>query len=417
MYFCDKKIKLSIICSKHKILFYRGIKMLDKEVIGDYGIKNEIKLNDLISKLKEENKKLRKENERLKSVADVVPCIVHDINNFLAPIVGSVEIVKDQAKNQPKILKSLEIIEKCANDGINVSSRLMKHLKGIETKDEGIHHIDEVVAYVIEIMHKKYSFSKYKIDFDVKTDSNALVKGNLTEIRELFINILNNSVDAINNNGHIWVYTKKEGKYVEIEIKDDGIGMNEETKQKIFNPYFTTKGEKGMGIGLHFCQKMVKKYGGSISCKSKLNVGTTFKVIFPCYEKENDIKDDDSKYDFHGNVLIVDDEKPLRDVVSEMVRTVINCNVKAVSSDEVLENTNVNEYSVIICDYLMPKINGIQLAELIKLKNPDVYFCLMTGWVGDFDHGKYGNIDDVLYKPINLKQIRKLFDSVQKRNS
>lgn len=391
--------------------------MEKSESMGEYSIKNEVESNDLIKKLKEENKKLKKENERLKLVADAVPCIIHDINNFLTPIVGSVEIVKEEAKNEVRILKSLKIIEECANDGISVSGRLMRHLKGIEAKEEEVVSVNQAVADVIDIMYKRYQFDKYRINFEVKTESDAFIKVNSTEIKELLMNILNNSVDAIKEKGNIYVCTRKKGEFAEIEIKDDGIGMDEKTRLKMFNPYFTTKGDNGMGVGLHICLQMIKKYGGNISCESKLNEGTTIKITFPCCQEKKNIKTAEKKYNFNGKVLIVDDEKQLRDVVSDMIRTVIDCNVEAVSSKEILENINVNEYSVIICDYLMPKINGIQLAEIVKSKNPDIYFCLMTGWVGDFDHKKYDNIDNVLYKPINLNKIKELFHSVQEQNN
>lgn len=391
--------------------------MVNKEDIREYNLKKEVESEDLLKKLKEENKKLKIENERLRLVVDSVPCIIHDINNFLTPIVGSVEIVKEEAKNQSRILNSLEIIESCANDGISISSNLMRHLKGIEAKEEDIISIDQTIDDVIEIVRKKYPFDKYKVNIQIDNESNAFIKANSTEIRELLINILNNSVDAIKENGNIRVSAKKQEGYVQIQISDNGIGMDEETKSKVFTPFFTTKGENGLGVGLHICEKMVKKYGGNISCKSKLNEGTTFNIMLPCCKKENCIKDTETQCDFHGKVLIVDDEKQLRDVISDMIKTVINCNVRAVSSTDILEIDDVNEYDVVISDYLMPKINGIELARLIKLKNPDVYFCLMTGWVGEFKDKTNENIDNILYKPINLKQIRELFHSVQEQKN
>lgn len=360
------------------------------------------------------------ENEKLRVVGEMSAGIAHDINNILTPVIGSVQLLKDKFNKDRAIIKHLDIIEMCTYDATNITNKIKKLTKNYnEINKKEIFNINEILTDVIHLIENKRitesALNRVRIKIATKLEFNSKVEGDSTEIREVFINLINNSIDAMPQGGKIEILSKNtDDNYVLVEIRDNGIGMNEETQKRIFEPFFTTKGEGGSGLGLSVSYKIIQSYGGTIEVESEENLGTAFKIKLPiCKKEENTIKEVNTNkdIDFTGNVLVIDDKENIRNVVGDMIKSICECKVKKIngeSIEKIERELQKRKYNIVISDFSMPNLNGIEVAQSVKKVNKDTYFCLMTGWIGDFYGSCMEYIDKILYKPINKDKMKEL---------
>ena len=361
------------------------------------------------------------QNEKLKAMGEMAAGITHDINNILTPILGSVQLLKDTIQEK-KNFKLLSIIEICAYDGMNITKKVKRLTKKYNDDDIQTFSIDSAIIDAIDLTKSKWLtesvFKGIKIDIIKSLKSKETVQGNITEIREVFINIIANAIDAMPKGGTIEVITKNKDSMVIIEIRDNGMGMNSEIQKRIFEPFFTTKGNNGSGLGLSISYNIILSHSGSMKIESEENVGTSFIVKLPICEniikKEDEISRD--VIDFQGNVLVIDDQEQIRNVVASMIKSIAKCKIKTCGCENLDSELKRRKYDIIVCDFTMPTINGLQVAQKIKEINKQIYFCMMTGWVGSFDDQEMNNVDFVLNKPINKDSLKQMFSDYNTRN-
>jgi len=356
------------------------------------------------------------QNEKLRAMGEMAAGITHDINNILTPIVGSVQLLRDTIKEKEN-LKLLNVIEICAYDGINIANKVKRLTEKYNNEDLEIFNIDSVISDAIDLTKSKWLtgsiFKGIKIDIIRELKSNEVVLGNITEIREVFINIIGNAIEAMPVGGVIEIITKNKASKAVIEIRDNGMGMSKEIQKRIFEPFFTTKGNNGSGLGLSISYNIILSLKGSMKIESEENVGTSFIVKLPICEKLIKKSDDilNREIDFEGNILVIDDQEQIRTVVSSMIKSIAKCKIKTCGCDNLDSELKRRKYDIIVCDFTMPSINGFQVARKIKEINKNTYFCLMTGWVGSFEDQEMINVDFVLNKPINKDSLKKMFFS------
>lgn len=368
------------------------------------------------------------ENEKLRAMGEMAAGIAHDINNVLTPIIGSVQMLKEKIQDRD-VLKKLELIELCANDGMQITNKVKKITRNYNNKqDWEVFSIDKLIIDAIDLTKDKWmrqsAVNGIQISVMHNLKSSSMIRGNITEIREVFINIISNAVDAMPFGGKIEITSENIKGNVEIEIRDNGLGMNKEIVKRVFEPFFTTKGSNGCGLGLSISYKIIQSHFGNIKIESEENVGTSFKIKLPiCKEKIYTVKEDkdevilEDDLDISANVLVIDDQEIIRKVISEMIKSISNCKVKTCSGEDIDREFKRRNYDIILCDFSMPNINGIQIAKKAAEMQENAYFCLMTGWVGSFDNDKIDYIDFVLNKPINNEELKKLFYNYINKNN
>lgn len=350
------------------------------------------------------------QNEKLRAMGEMAAGITHDVNNILTPILGSVQILKDTIKEKEN-LKLLSVIEICAHDGMNITNKVKRLTKKYNSDDLEIFSIDSVISDAIDLTKNKWLtesiFKGIRIDIIKSLESDEVVQGNITEIREVFINIITNAIDAMPKGGKIEVITKNKDNKVIIEIRDNGMGIEKGIKNRILEPFFTTKGDNGSGLGLSISYNIVLSHNGSMKVESEKDLGTTFIVKLPICKKTGESKAQDLSHvtDSMGDVLVIDDKQQVSEIVSSMVRSITKCKVKACGCDNLDSELSRRRYDIVICDFTMPNINGLQVAQKVKDINKQTYFCLMTGWIGSFKGEDMKNIDFILSKPINKESL------------
>ena len=221
--------------------------------------------------------------DRMVTLGELTASMAHDINNHSAIIMSRADYLLFKAENNNELSKCVDDL-KVVNDQIEkiskITSNILKHSKKLDnvfTKFDLVKLINNCTE-MLEPLVTKRNINLIK-DLKVK---NAFINGDPNQIEQVVLNLISNSVDALNKEGeiHVKVQLSDDGK-IKLIVEDNGIGIDEDSMDKIFSPFYTNKeADKGTGLGLYIVQNICKNHNAEIECESKLNVGTTFTIIF-----------------------------------------------------------------------------------------------------------------------------------------
>jgi len=350
--------------------------------------------------------------------------IAHDFNNILFPIMGFAEILDDDISNDSPLKESVnEIIM-----GTQRAKELVKQILTFSRQSEQEikplkpHLIIEEVIKLIKSTIPASIEIKQSIDPECRT-----IMADPTQVHQIVMNLITNAYHAMPDMGGVLSITLKNvdfnnslmelrldaGPHILISIEDNGIGMDQNTINKIFDPYFSTKPVgKGTGLGLSVVQGIVKNYGGDIEVKSSPGNGSLFNIYLPSYETGS-IPEGEIKNTIYpkGNekILIIDDEAPVRRLQQKILERLGYDVDTSESSKEALNQilNHPNRYDLIITDMTMPEMTGDILSQEIKKINPDLPIIICTGYSEKLtpERASAIGIDEVLFKPIIKAQL------------
>jgi CheY-like chemotaxis protein len=254
--------------------------------------------------------------------------------------------------------------------------------------------------------------------------------GSEVELRDALTNLIFNAVDAMPDGGTLTLRTRLittggtggsaddayAARYVHIEVRDTGIGMDEETRRRCLEPFYTTKGERGTGLGLAMVYGMVQRHSAELEIESAPRLGTTTRLIFAAADPIM-LTDSSSpprpQISERLRVLLVDDDpmliKSLRDILEQdgHVVTVADGGQKGIDAFAAALNKD-ESFSVVVTDLGMPYVDGRKVAASVKGRSPQTPVILLTGWgkrmLADNDIPEH--VDRVLSKPPRLAEIR-----------
>lgn len=348
--------------------------------------------------------------EKLKIISTLTSGIVHDINNVLTTIIGYTDILlsKDSCI---ECRDEIEIIKRTALDGAEITKRIKDFAKTKESNKK-IFNVCETLQTSImitkPIWFNQAQISGKKITVNYNNSLPILLYGNESELREAFVNMILNSIDAIQNEGFIEIEAYKKENNAVIKIKDNGMGMAEDTKSKIFTPFFTTKEENGSGLGLSNSYSTITGMGGKIEVESNLNTGTEFIIILPAINEINSqqIEKDKSFLKISQKILIIDDQIEICSVVKEMLSKIVDGKIEtSTRGKDALKLLEENNYDIVITDIAMPDINGIEIIKYIKTLKPGTKVIAMTGWNGFIEKDNSIKPDYILSKPFTMEDL------------
>jgi CheY-like chemotaxis protein len=255
------------------------------------------------------------------------------------------------------------------------------------------------------------------------------------DLEDALLNLTINAMHAMSDEGALTISTQNEildaidakvlgleaGDYVCLSVADTGRGMDEETIEHIFDPFFSTKGDMGTGLGLSQVYGFVQRSGGGIRVSSEIGVGTQFSLYFPRYfvkESYNQENESDTKNSYRGNetILVVDDEDALRGLTDEVLSMNGYRVLQAQDAEQALKILQESPVDLMISDVIMPGMNGYQLAHIVMQKYPNTKIQMVSGF-----NSVENSIDVIeklknkqLYKPFNanelLRHVRLLLD-------
>jgi len=256
------------------------------------------------------------------------------------------------------------------------------------------------------------------IKVELNCPDNLTLSGNSGELRTVFFNLIKNSIEAMPQGGTITIEAEKIDNTVSIIFTDNGIGMDEETKLRVFQPFFSTKGfEQGRGLGMCGVHSIISEHKGFVEVKKTApGQGTSIEIILPYAEKQivADIKDAKVEQVESARVLWVDDEEMIRKMGKRIIERLGHKIDIAGNGSEAVKLLETNQYDLLITDIGMPVMSGFQLIENIKGKYPEMKIAVLTGW-GDSltpEEKNERGVGCVIGKPIEAKEIEALIREV-----
>jgi len=365
------------------------------------------------------------QQERLSALGQMAAGIAHDFNNTLMPILGFADVLlenKALLDDKEEARRCLEMLRTSAKDASNVVSRLREFYRPADTNEEfPIVDLAKIVQQAVSLTEPKWRglTQARGITVAVKTEFKArpFVAGEESALREVLTNLLFNAVDAMPEGGRISLETSIENECAVVRVTDTGTGMTESVRQRCLEPFFSTKGDRGTGLGLSMVYGIVERHHGQLEIQSALGKGTTFIIRLPLAE-ETPIAESASpaatKSNSSLNVLIVDDEAPSRDVLSTYLRSDSHSVATAASGREALEKFRRGHFDLVVLDRVMPEMSGDQTARFMKQVNQNVPVILLTGF-GELIEATGAQpeaVDVVLSKPITLDVLRRAIDKL-----
>jgi CheY-like chemotaxis protein len=239
------------------------------------------------------------------------------------------------------------------------------------------------------------------------------------ELREMLTNLIFNAVDAMPQGGTITLSTREDaaGGEVVLEVADTGTGMSEETRRRCLEPFFTTKGERGSGLGLAMVYGTVERHGGSLEIESSLGRGTRFIFRFPLAAAGEAVPEQKPGEATRPlRILVVDDQPVLCEVIAESFARDWHTVVTACNGREALQKFEAEHFDIVVTDKAMPELNGDQLAAAVKARSPATGVIMLTGFTeaAELD-GDSEFIDAVLTKPATTAELREVIGKVMRR--
>ncbi|MCP4338000.1 MAG: PAS domain S-box protein [Desulfobulbaceae bacterium] len=370
--------------------------------------------------------------QKMEAVGTMAGGIAHDFNNMLSVILGNADMALDTISdgnpgkyNVEQIVKASRRVKDLIKQILTFSRQTEQALLPVEPYPvikESLKLLRSTIPTTVNIVQ------------NMSNDS-CTILADSTQIHQMFMNLCMNAVHAMDEKGTLEISgatvnleaddivvqpNTPPGQYFKLSVSDTGAGMNKQTLERIFDPFYTTKktGE-GTGMGLSIVLGIIKSYGGFILVNSELRKGTMFTLYFPVTEKKisQSIKEKLQECP-KGNerILFVDDEKMLAEIGGRMLsRLGYDVTVK-VSSNEALEifTSAPEAFDLVITDQTMPNMSGGELAiELLKSR-PDIPIILCTGYskkISKEEAKKFG-VREYLLKPLERKQLAKVIREV-----
>lgn len=373
-------------------------------------------------------------SQKMDALGKLTGGIAHDYNNMLGVILGYSQLMEkviDPADN-PKIIEYIDQISHAAERGTKLTEKLLSFTRKKSTNEENI-NINSLLQYEKDMLEKTMTAS-IKLKYELAENIWSVWLDN-SELEDVIINLSINAMHAMNGKGIFRIKTEnttlasyeanllqvQKGDYVLLSFTDTGCGMDEVTKEKMFDPFYSTKGESGTGLGLSQVYGFVQRSHGAIKVNSELNVGTSINLYFPRIDKisdgiQSEVQAKDVDLNGAESILVVDDESSLRslaeNILSEKGYSVISAE-SAQKALDILESTSVD---LLLSDVIMPEMDGYQLAHVVKENYPDIKIQLVSGYTYDrnvelVDNDLHKNL---IHKPYDMKtlliKIRRLLD-------
>lgn len=366
---------------------------------------------------RKQSEKALLESHRLKAMGEMSASIAHDFNNSLQAMMVNLELVKVEDNLSQVILERLDSIGSIITDVADrvKALQLFGDIKQDSNKFEllGINLIiKESLKQLRPLWKDQIEKEGLKINIHTVYGEVKKVKCNKGELKSIIFNIIKNSIEAMPVGGDITIETGVVENGIFITFSDTGIGMDSETKSKMFQPFYTTKGfELGRGLGMSGVYSLIKKYGGAIDVKfSELGKGTVIEIVLPIGDDEELQSDSEIVIENTKlfNILWVDDDDVLRENAGELVEICGHKCDTAYSGKSALKMLTNNNYDIVFTDIGMPDMNGWEFANVLNEKFKNIKIVFVTGWDIDEKVKKEYSNTLVLQKPFTLNDLRKI---------
>ena len=374
------------------------------------------------------------QQERLLALGQMASGIAHDINNAISPVALYTESLLEREPGlSPGARGQLRTIQRAIDDVAQTVARMREFYRPREPRLTLVPvDMNAIVQQVVDLTRARWSDMAQQrgIAIAMRTElapDLPAIMGADNEIREALTNLIFNAVDAMPNGGPLTVRTRvaqqqgppaEEGavpRFVQVEVIDSGIGMDEDTRRRCLEPFFSTKGERGTGLGLAMVYGAVQRHSADIDIESAVGQGTTMRLTFaiPATPAVGAALSTAVGAVPPLRILVVDDDplvlKSLRDALEGDGHSVATADGGQAGIDAFLAaRAQGDPFPVVITDLGMPYVDGRKVSNAVKTAAPRTSVLLLTGWgqrlVADGDIPPH--VDRVLSKPPKLRELR-----------
>jgi signal transduction histidine kinase/ActR/RegA family two-component response regulator len=353
-------------------------------------------------------------DEKMRLMGLMASGVAHDFNNLLATISGRAQMVRELVEGQP-VAEHVALIQKAARDGGVFVRRLQDFTRVSKTSDFETVLVRSIVDDVIGFTRTKWEGEGFRTGRRIRVlndvDGEATALGSPAELREVFTNILLNSVAAMPWGGTIRFESEPAGDKVRVLVVDSGLGMTESVRESVFDPFFTTKDRKGSGLGMSIVLGILMRHGGTVEIDSRLGGGTTVAIELPRGSEWASRREKPPSHRWRrGNgqvVLVVDDEEGIRALLRDLLDRAGYRVVTAASGGEALALAEREPIDLVITDLGMVPMTGMELAGMLKQSRPGLPIILLTGWAAEMSpeetHSR--SVDVILGKPFENAEV------------
>jgi nitrogen-specific signal transduction histidine kinase/CheY-like chemotaxis protein len=368
--------------------------------------------------------------EKLEAIGTLAGGIAHDFNNLLQGIFGYISMAKMNLGQKEKALAMLEQAEQALHMSVNLTSQLLTFSKGGKPVRKKL-ALRPVIENAV-----KFALSGSRVNYELDTEENlGTVDADEGQIGQVIQNIVLNADQAMPMGGTVKVSAKNvyasgqagplrlaKGNYVEISVRDSGVGIPPEYLPRIFDPYFTTK-ERGSGLGLATCYSIIKNHDGVIEVKSEVGKGSTFSVYLPVVEAEAEKTDafpaaaPDVR---RGRILVMDDQEMVRNIACEMIKALgheVECAINGADAIARYREawSSGKRFDVVILDLTIRGGMGGEetLRKLISI-DPELRAVVSSGYADSSALSGYltSGFRACLTKPYKMEALKDTLDSL-----
>jgi len=394
-------------------------------------------IRDITEQKKAEREKAKLESQlqqaqKMEAIGTLAGGIAHDFNNILSAIIGYTEMARDDSPSESSVANDLDNVLEASARAVGLVKQILSFSRQGDTEHILLQPaiiVNKAILMLRPTLPTTIEITQY---IDAKT---GLIFADPTQIHQILMNLCTNAFHAMEKTGGRLDISLKEidlrdgdlfhepdviaGTFIQISVGDSGFGMTQEVKDKIFDPYFTTKGAgKGTGMGLSIVHGIVKSYGGFITLSSKLGKGTTFNVFLPVVNEE-ELPDKEATEQIPigmERILFIDDEDILADMGKTMLERLgyhVTVRQSSLEALEIFQN-QPDQFDVVISDQTMPGMTGVDLAQRMLQIRPDIPIILCTGYSSTISEKKAKSfgIREFALKPVQKKDIAMLIRKV-----
>ena len=376
------------------------------------------------------------QQERLRALGQMASGIAHDINNALTPIVAYSELLLKEIPDLPAASRRhLVILQKCADDIAHIVARMREfYRRRYEGEPLVKVSLNEIIQEVVELTRPRWRDLSQREGICIEVESQIerelpFLLSDPSELREALTNLVFNSVDAMPHGGKITLSTRfvktagpaaaTPAEQIQVEVRDDGTGMDEKTRQSCLEPFFSTKAQRGgTGLGLAMVYGMMQRHEGNVEVESEQGRGTCIRLSFPLRNQtvaSTARQATQSKLARSLRILCCDDEPMIRELLTDCLGAFAHEVSVAEGGEEGLKMfrsavAQKRPYEVVITDLGMPGMDGHAVTRAIKAQSPHTPVIMMTGW-GTMMNAEGDSViqaDALLSKPPRFKELNEL---------
>jgi CheY-like chemotaxis protein len=371
-----------------------------------------------ITEQKEERERAARA-DKLRALGQLASGVAHDFNNSLAAILGRAQLLRRQTQDEA-LVRNVEIIQTAAEDAAATVRRIQTFARKSQAKEFERLELSGLLNDAIEITRTRWQnearLRGLEYDVMLNADKGHYTFGSASELREVFVNLIVNAVDAMPNGGKLNISCVADKQRLRLQFADNGTGMPEDVRQKIFDPFFTTKGAHGTGLGLSVSYSIIERHEGSISVASNLGEGTVFTVELPATEMgtESAAAPANEVEVPKLSILVIDDEPAVRETLAEMLELMGHRVVLADSGQSALQLLGANECELVFTDLAMPDMDGWETSREIRKRWPEMNVVLVTGYGSGTlpPVGEDNLVNGIIGKPFDFSQINQTITSI-----